>query len=138
MEGFMGVMILNHKQRRELRRKSNVSEHISFHQKNTTAVEPYLAEEVHKLSKFPKGTDRHHKRPRSKGGDSSDSNIIEVPIAKHRAYHVLYQNNLPPEIAEELNRNWIDRCGWLMIAVQVELIERGRNICKIYRLQTSP
>ncbi len=50
----------------------------------------------------------HHKRPRSKGGDSRDSNISNVSLVKHQAWHTLFDNCEPADIADYINNVWID------------------------------
>ena len=62
--------------------------------------------------------DRHHRRPRSMGGDNSDRNISIVNAKQHRAYHVLFFNKDPIEIARLLNEYWIDP-DWHFIAVKI-------------------
>lgn len=51
---------------------------------------------------------KHHRRPRSRGGDNSEKNISLVPCNQHEAYHLLFANYLPEKIAEILNDKWID------------------------------
>lgn len=102
---------LNHKQRREQRRKLGIREGRSIHNRDNPEIEPEI-----RIPNSPTGSDAHHRMPRSQGGDSSDENINTVPIIRHRAYHTLHGNNLPPEVAAELNRNWIAE-GWVMIAI---------------------
>jgi len=52
--------------------------------------------------------DEHHRVPRSKGGTDTPSNVILVRVTKHRAYHTLFENKGPHEVAQELNKTWID------------------------------
>jgi hypothetical protein len=58
---------------------------------------------------------RHHRRCTSRGGSSDDRNISYVPQNQHQAYHLLFQNMEPPEIASVLNRVWIDP-DWEFVA----------------------
>lgn len=51
---------------------------------------------------------RHHRVPRSKGGSDSDRNISLVPCNKHEAYHLLFANLPPEDVARILNAHWID------------------------------
>ena len=51
---------------------------------------------------------KHHRLPRSQGGGSKDGNIVIVPSNLHRAYHVLFANMLPEEVAKTLTDTWID------------------------------
>ena len=55
----------------------------------------------------PKETNTHHRLPRSKGGGNNVNNLVEVPITLHRAWHSLFQNYSPEEIAEIINLTWI-------------------------------
>ena len=52
--------------------------------------------------------DKHHRRPRSRGGKNDARNISIVPVHQHRAYHTLFANLLPREVALILNNTWID------------------------------
>jgi len=52
--------------------------------------------------------DRHHRLPRSRGGGNQHSNISLVLVKHHRAFHLLFGNATAEEVAEELNRRWID------------------------------
>ena len=51
--------------------------------------------------------DKHHRLPRSKGGSNSNSNISLVRKDLHVAYHKLFGNATPEEVAEILNKVWI-------------------------------
>lgn len=63
--------------------------------------------------------DIHHLLPRSHQGTNEKSNLVRVPQDKHRMFHGLFRNWLPPQIAKELNRLWISK-KWRMIAIPVE------------------
>lgn len=65
----------------------------------------------------PKVYDRHHRRPRSRGGSNDPSNISIVEQNQHRAYHCLFQNMLPDEVAKVLNKTWIDP-EWILIPMK--------------------
>jgi hypothetical protein len=52
--------------------------------------------------------DIHHRRMRSHGGDDSPENISIVNCVQHRAFHILFKNMTPYEIARLLNDVWID------------------------------
>ena len=54
------------------------------------------------------GFSKHHRKPRSKGGDNSNENLVLVEHKKHRAYHLLFDNKDPKEVAQILNETWID------------------------------
>ena len=50
----------------------------------------------------------HHRKCRSNGGKTIKENLSDVSQVKHRAWHTLFENMTPEEIAEEINRVWID------------------------------
>jgi hypothetical protein len=74
-----------------------------------------------KVSKIKEYTykDKHHRHPRSLGGDDSDRNLSVVTQHLHRAYHLLFSNGTPYDIASILNAVWI--------SPNYELIARRRN-----------
>ena len=51
---------------------------------------------------------RHHRKCRSNGGRTTSRNVIVIKDNVHRAYHTLFGNMTPPEIANALNRIFID------------------------------
>lgn len=51
---------------------------------------------------------KHHRKCLSLGGSSHPENISIVDAKTHQAYHRLFGNMRPYQIAEELNRVWID------------------------------
>lgn len=53
-------------------------------------------------------TDKHHRKPRSIGGDNSNRNISMVNQKMHRAWHTLFKNKTAYEIAELINEFWLD------------------------------
>lgn len=65
--------------------------------------------------------DMHHRLPRSQGGTNSypKDNCVRVPQALHRAWHLLFRNWLPPDIAKELNKTWISK-RWRMVAFEIK------------------
>lgn len=58
----------------------------------------------------------HHRKPVSLGGSSHKSNISRVTLQKHQCFHLLFANMTPEQIADELNRIWIDP-AYRMVAV---------------------
>ena len=52
--------------------------------------------------------DWHHKKPLSKGGDDNDRNLVQVSLVQHQAWHTLFRNMTPHEIAAEINKTWLD------------------------------
>lgn len=61
--------------------------------------------------------DKHHRLPRSKGGSNSNSNISLVRKDLHVAYHKLFGNATPDEVADILNKVWIDP-AYKLVAVR--------------------
>lgn len=59
---------------------------------------------------------RHHRIPRSRGGGNNHENISVVREKDHKAYHQLFGNMLPDEIAAMLTDTWIDS-NMYMVAV---------------------
>ena len=57
-------------------------------------------------------TQKHHRRPVSHGGTKAKicgvDNLSVVPANRHLAYHILFNNMYPDEIAKELNRLYIN------------------------------
>ena len=54
------------------------------------------------------GKQRHHRKPRSRGGTNEERNITLVKPEDHQAYHKLFGNKLPQEMANMLSDTWID------------------------------
>lgn len=52
--------------------------------------------------------ERHHRKPRSRGGNNSVTNTIVIRQSEHRAYHALFGNMLPNELAAMLTDTFID------------------------------
>jgi len=50
---------------------------------------------------------KHHRTPKSLGGSDEDHNISSVTIVKHQAYHLLFENGTPYDVASILNNVWI-------------------------------
>ena len=53
-------------------------------------------------------TNRHHKRPRSRGGKSDKYNCVKVDADKHYFWHRLFGNMSGDEIMMEINSIWLD------------------------------
>lgn len=64
-------------------------------------------------------TNRHHRRSRARGGDTSPRNLVEVDERHHQAFHLLFPNTHPQEVARILNEIWLDP-DWQMTAVRKE------------------
>jgi hypothetical protein len=65
--------------------------------------------------KLPRGYSRHHRRCRANNGGDDSSNISIVRDNKHRAFHLLFGSMTPQQIAEELNRTWIESSVRLVV-----------------------
>jgi hypothetical protein len=50
----------------------------------------------------------HHRRPRSKGGSDAPENISKVSSKEHRAWHIMFNNMSPTQIAQKINDVWLD------------------------------
>jgi hypothetical protein len=55
-----------------------------------------------------KHTHKHHRRPRSQGGGNEPENISVVNRDKHDAWHFLFKNYNPEQIAIIINNVWLD------------------------------
>jgi len=64
-------------------------------------------------------TNRHHRRPKAHGGNSSKRNMVRVPVKKHQAWHLLFGVENPTEIARIINDTWLDP-RWELIAKRRE------------------
>lgn len=53
-------------------------------------------------------TNRHHRKCRSNHGSGRSRNISVVTEAQHRAWHTLFWNLTPKEIARVITEVWID------------------------------
>ena len=80
---------MNHKQRREQERRLGI----------------------------PKQMSKHHRKTKLRNGTDADSNISIVPVTWHQAYHTLFWDLSPQEIARMLNEVWIDP-SWRLVVVR--------------------
>ena len=55
----------------------------------------------------PQETNTHHRLPKSRNGGNDTNNLVQVNVTKHRAWHTLFQNYSPEQIAEIINATWI-------------------------------
>jgi len=60
---------------------------------------------------------RHHRKPRCSGGSNDRRNVSKVPLNRHEAYHLLFNEGDPQYIAKVLSETWIDP-DYIMIAVR--------------------
>jgi hypothetical protein len=67
--------------------------------------------------------DKHHLIPRSRGGTNHPHNLRIVEQAHHRAWHLLFGNMLPDEVASAITDNWISRDYYLVA------IPRKKKVC---------
>jgi len=51
---------------------------------------------------------RHHRKCKSRGGRGNKRNISIVDRTKHEAYHVLFADCDPVQVANILNTVWLD------------------------------
>ncbi len=58
--------------------------------------------------KIPRGSNKHHRRPRSRNGDDTDRNISIVDIKQHESWHNLFSNLDPYAIAMIISQRWLD------------------------------
>lgn len=66
---------------------------------------------LHKIRRVSK----HHRKPRSLGGNNNSRNISVVQDKLHEAWHLLFDNCDPEGVAHIINTYWIDP-KWEMIA----------------------
>ena len=59
---------------------------------------------VDKLGKLS----RHHMKPRVRKGKTEPRNISFIPEKLHTAYHFLFRTMTPSQVAEYLNKHFID------------------------------
>ncbi len=50
----------------------------------------------------------HHRKPRSLGGETNEVNMVHVSTSKHIAWHSLFFNYNPYQIAVIINNVWLD------------------------------
>ena len=62
---------------------------------------------------------KHHRRPRSRGGNNNSQNVSYVPCKLHEAYHLLFSNYCIQDIAKILNRHWVDSDYELVVKSKV-------------------
>jgi hypothetical protein len=69
----------------------------------------------------PKVYDRHHRKCRSNGGTNDARNISIVDQTQHRAYHCLFQNMTPEEVAKVLTKTWVDP-DYIILAIRKDTL----------------
>ena len=56
----------------------------------------------------PNKITRHHRRPRSLGLNNEPENISYIKFKKHQAWHMLFGDMSAHQIAEEINKLYLD------------------------------
>lgn len=51
---------------------------------------------------------RHHRKPKSIGGCNEPENISVIRLKKHVAWHILFGDMCAKQIAEEINKYYLD------------------------------
>ena len=74
----------------------------------------------YRYSKSPQGKNRHHRKPKSRGGGNNERNISVVPIIQHQAWHTMFNNMQAQQIVDKINRTWIDPDYKLVLVRRVE------------------
>ena len=57
-----------------------------------------------KYKQFHKGQNRHHLTPKSRGGKSTEANLIWIRIDRHRFWHAIFGNMTLDEVINLLIR----------------------------------
>jgi hypothetical protein len=73
------------------------------------------------------GLTRHHRKTKALGGTTEKKNISLLPRKKHRAWHLLFPGDWPPErIAKEINDVFLDPSYQFIAIRKEELCESSR------------
>ncbi len=80
------------------------------------------------MTREPTQVDRHHRRPRSRGGSNHPNNISVVRRSDHKAYHRLFSNMLPDELAAMLTDTWIDPDYYLVAIPRKKPPKKKRRV----------
>lgn len=83
-----------------------------------------------------KTKDKHHRKPTSRGGGNDKRNIIVVPQNHHRAYHLLFGNMIPKEMAKTLTGTWIDP-DFYLVAIPRKKKQGPRNKSEVQQITIS-
>ena len=51
---------------------------------------------------------RHHRKMKCHGGKTTKHNISNVSVKEHRAWHILFKDRCPEDIAAYINGVWLD------------------------------
>ena len=74
---------------------------------------------------------RHHRKPKSRGGGNHHTNLSTVSQKDHQAYHNLFGNMLPDELAAMLTDTWIDP-DYYLVAVPRKRKKQSTRRKKMY------
>ena len=69
---------------------------------------------------------RHHRKCKANGGKNNKKNISIVSKVKHRSYHNLFGTMNAFEIADELNKHWIDPAHEIIAVPKRATLQRNR------------
>ena len=63
---------------------------------------------------------KHHRRPKSLGGKDNYDNISRVSTDQHAAWHRLFANMDPYQIARHINLLWLDPDFYFIVRHKAE------------------
>jgi hypothetical protein len=69
----------------------------------------------------------HHRKPRSIGGKSEPRNVVRIPGNKHAAWHLLFSNFTPEQIAQLISETYLDPDYEFIAIRKEELCESSRS-----------
>ena len=69
---------------------------------------------------------KHHRKPRSLGGKTTERNISILSQTKHEAWHTLFQNYSPNEIAYLINTIYLDP-DFVFVCVEKNNVSRRES-----------
>jgi hypothetical protein len=70
---------------------------------------------------------KHHRKLKSKGGTDEWHNISIVPENHHRAWHTLFKDRDPEQIAAYINAVWIDP-DWKFEPIKIKKEENPKQL----------
>lgn len=73
------------------------------------------AESEEDMKKLPRNKSRHHRKARVAGGTNDKTNISIVTKKAHNAYHLLFQEGNPHQVANIINKTWLDPAFELVV-----------------------
>lgn len=87
-----------------------------------------LLERAERHIKATTGYDKHHRRPKSRGGSNNHPNCVVVPRDRHKLWHLMWHNYTVEEIKTELETLWLDP-DWTIILVPKRFVASHRGKC---------